>query len=383
MVRVLHIIDHLGLGGAQTAVLDMLRNRDRTRFEVEAAVMHGWGPFAEALEGIGVRVHSLSTAKWPPLYIPAFLRLIRNGRYDVLHFHLQASNWIAKPLAALAGAPVRIAHDHTSGDLKFRGVASLVPDAATHLFSTRVIAVSEGVRDFLMRWEAVPGDKVEVIANGVDDTSFRPAEAGEKSAARARLGLPVGAFVAGAMGRLAYEKNFALLPELARRQAEVFFAVAGSGPEEDRLTALAKDLGVGDRVIFCGSVSDRAGFYHALDAFVLPSLHEGLPMVLLEAMSSGVPVLASRLEGIAAALREEEEGLLAEAGDSGDFSGQFSRLLADPDLRGRLAAAGRRKVAVMYSASRTARRIEAVYSCELGIDPAIAPPVGPDKKSPR
>lgn len=383
MIRVLHVIDHLGLGGAQTAVLDMLHNRNRAVFAVEVAVMHGWGPFAEALEAAGVKVHSLSASKWPPAYLPALLRLLRAGRYDVLHFHLNGSNWIAKPLAALAGAPVRIAHDHTSGDLKFRGVASLLPDAVTHLLSTRVIAVSEGVRDYLTCWEAVPAEKIEVIANGVDDTSFRPAEGEEKSAARARLGLPPGGFVAGAMGRLAYEKNFALLPELARRQPEVFFAVAGSGPEAERLTALAANLGVADRVIFCGPVSDRSGFYHALDAFVLPSLHEGLPMALLEAMASGVPVLASRLEGIAAALREEEEGLLAEAGDLNGFSAQLSRLMTDPGLRERLAVAARRKTAEKFSASGTARRIEAVYAFELGVEPAIAPDAGPDKNSPR
>lgn len=379
MIRVLHIIDHLGLGGAQTAVLDMLSNRDRARFEVEVAVMHGRGPFAEALEGIGVKVHSLSAAKWPPLYVPAFLRLIREGRYDVLHFHLQASNWLLKPLAALAGAPVRISHDHTSGDLAFRGVPSLLPDGFSHLFSTHVIAVSDGVRDFLTRWEAVPRDKITVIANGVDDSAFRPATDGEKTASRQRLGLPPDAFVVGGMGRLAYEKNFAALPELAAREENVTFVVAGSGPEETRLRELAKRLGVAERMIFAGAVSDRPQFYHALDVFILPSLHEGLPMALLEAMASGVPVLASRLEGIAAALAEEQEGLLAGAGDLDELSGKLRRLAENPALRVELAAAARTKAIERYSAARTARLVEAVYSAE----PGIAQSGGPAKDARR
>ncbi len=379
MIRVLHVIDHLGLGGAQTAVLDMLSNRDRTRFEVEVAVMHGRGPFAEALEGAGVKVHSLSATKWPPAYVPAFLRLIAGGRYDVLHFHLHASNWLMKPLAALAGAPVRISHDHTSGDLAFRGVASLLPDGFSHLFSTRVIAVSDGVRDFLTRWEAVPRDKIEVIANGVDDSAFRPATAGEKAMARQRLGLPAGAFVIGGMGRLAYEKNFAALPELARRHEKMVFVVAGSGPEGERLKDQAARLGVKDRMIFLGAVTDRPGFYRALDGFILPSLHEGLPMALLEAMASGVPVLASRLEGIAAAVAEGEEGLLAAPGDLDELSGKLRRLMENPGLRDGLASAARRKTAARYSAARTARLVEAVYSAELG----IAQNGGPDKYSRR
>ena len=379
MIRVLHVIDHLGLGGAQTAVLDMLSNRDRARFEVEVAVMHGRGPFAEALEGIGVKVHSLAAAKWPPLYVPAFLRLVREERFDVLHFHLQASNWLMKSLAALAGAPVRISHDHTSGDLAFRGVPSLLPDGFSHLFSTRVIAVSEGVRDFLTRWEAVPRDKISVIANGVDDSAFRPATDGERSASRRRFGLPAEGFLVGGMGRLAYEKNFAALPELARREEKVTFVVAGSGPEEKPLKELAVRLGVAERVVFLGAVSDRPGFYHALDAFVLPSLHEGLPMALLEAMSSGVPVLASRLEGIAAALSEDEEGLLAAAGNLDELSEKLRRLAENPGLRVSLAVAARRKVVDRYSAARTARLVEAVYSAELG----IAQNPGPDKDSRR
>jgi glycosyltransferase involved in cell wall biosynthesis len=378
MIRVLHVIDHLGLGGAQTAVLDMLRNRDRTAFAVEAAVLHGWGPFADALEADGVKVFSLSPAKWPPRYLPNFSQLIAKGNYDVLHFHLQAANWLMKPLAALAGAPVRISHDHTSGDLKFRGVGSLLPDASAHLFSTRVIAVSEGVRDFLIRWEAVPSDQVEVIANGVDDTMFRPPSDAERQAARRRLGLPERAFVAGAMGRLAHEKNFAILPELARRHPEVHFVVAGSGSEEANLKSLTARLGVTERVHFAGAVTDRTGFYHALDAFLLPSLHEGLPMALLEAMASGLPILASRLEGIAAALVEDGEGLLAGAGRTDEFSEKLTRLEKDAALRARLAAAARAKSA-SFSAARTARRVEAVYYAELG----IAPVGGADKYSPR
>jgi glycosyltransferase involved in cell wall biosynthesis len=379
MIRVLHVIDHLGLGGAQTAVLDMLRNRDRAAFDVEVAVMHGRGPFADVLEGAGVKVHSLSAAKWPPAYVPNFLRLIREGKYDVLHFHLQASNWLMKPLAALAGAPVRISHDHTSGDLKFRGIGSLLPDAFSHLFSTRVVAVSDGVRDFLTRWEAVPRESLVVIANGVDDSTFRPAALEDRAAARKRMGVPSDAFVVGGMGRLAYEKNFAAVPELALRREKAVFVIAGSGPEEEMLKALTARLGVAGRVKFLGAVTDRTGFYHALDAFILPSLHEGLPMALLEAMASGVPVLASRLEGIAAALVEGEEGLLAEAGETEDFSGKLALLENDPSLRARLASAARAKAAAEYSATRTAHRVEEVYYTELG----IAPNGGTDKDSRR
>ena len=180
----LHVIDHLDLGGAQTALVDMLRHRNRSAFEVEVAVMHGRGPFADMLEGLGVRVQSLARAKWPPAYVTEFLRLLRGADFHVVHFHLQGANWIAKPLAALAGQRVLIAHEHSSGDLRFRGLRSLIPDASTHLFSTRIIAVSNGVRDFLTRWEAISPDLIEVVPNAVDEALFRPPTVEQRRAAR-------------------------------------------------------------------------------------------------------------------------------------------------------------------------------------------------------
>jgi glycosyltransferase involved in cell wall biosynthesis len=367
MIRVLHVIDHLDLGGAQTALVDMLRHCDRTAFEVEVAVMHGRGPFADALEELGIRVHSLARAKWPPAYVTQFLRLLRGADFHVVHFHLQGANWIAKPLAALAGQRVLIAHEHSSGDLRFRGLRSLIPNASTHLFSTRIVAVSKGVRDFLTRWEAISSDLIEVVPNAVDENLFQPCTHEQRRAARSCFSLPVNAFVAGGIGRLAHEKHFILLAELAARHPNVYFVVAGSGPEGERIAARVDELGVKERVRLLGTILDRPTFYHALDVFLLPSLFEGLPMALLEAMFSGVPVLSSRLEGISAIIVNDQEALLVSAGDVEDFSRQLRRLEASPELRRHLAANARANALQKFSASVTARRIEDIYRHELAI----------------
>ncbi len=367
MIRVLHVIDHLDLGGAQTALVDMLRHRNRTAFEVEVAVMHGRGAFADALEKLGIKVHSLARAKWPPAYVTEFLRLLRGADFDVVHFHLQGANWIAKPLAALAGQRILIAHEHSSGDLRFRGLRSLIPDASTHLFSSRIIAVSKGVRDFLTRWEAISPDLIEVVPNAVDEDLFHPCTDEERQAARSGFSLPMDAFVAGGIGRLAREKNFALLPELAAQHPNLYVVIAGAGPERERIAGRAAEFGVQARVRLLGTILDRATFYRALDAFILPSLFEGLPMAVLEAMFSGVPVLSSRLEGISAVMIDEKEGLLAEAGDAEDFSRQLKRLENSPELGRRLAANARTKVLDQFSASVTAGRIEDIYRRELAI----------------
>ncbi|MGB7838917.1 MAG: glycosyltransferase family 4 protein, partial [Terrimicrobiaceae bacterium] len=256
---------------------------------------------------------------------------------------------------------------HTSGDLRFRGAASLLPDASTHLFSSRIIAVSKGVRDFLARWEAVPDDLIELVPNAVDDEIFRPCTAEKKRAARNKLSIPDDAYVAGAIGRLAREKNFAMLAQLAVRHPGIIFVIAGSGPERDQIAALASRLGVDSRLRLLGPILDRPLFYDALDAFILPSLYEGLPMVILEAMSSGVPIISSRLEGIAAVVAEGKEGLFAQPGDVADFSRQLSLLKESPVFAGHLAQAARAKASNKFSASATARRIESIYRQELSI----------------
>lgn len=358
MTKVLHVIDHLELGGAQSAMLDLIRCADRERLSIEVAVMHGRGPFADALEREGVTVHSLAPAKWPPIYVGNFLRLARENPYDVLHFHLNGANWVAKVSAAMAAVPgVRVAHDHTSGDLRFRGWHTLLPEALAHQFSDCVIAVSEEVREFLLHYESLSPDLVETVPNGVDTDLFRPCNAEEKLAARRLLGLPEKAWIAGGLGRLAYEKNFSLFVKVAARLPEVFFVIGGTGPEEEMLKGEIAKLGVSERVRLLGQVDERVAFHRALDVFVLTSLFEGLPMTILEAMSSGVPVVASRLPGIARVIRSGENGMLAEPGSEEEFV----KGIAEVKGGARVAAAGRRTAEEKYGAKLTARRVEAIY----------------------
>mgnify|MGYP003584117476 CR=1 FL=1 len=356
MIRVLHVIDHLGLGGAQSALLDMVVNRDAAAVEAEVAVMHGRGMFADALEKAGIKVHVLADSKWPPVYLPSLVRLARSGRYDVLHFHLQGSNWLGKPLCAAVCRAPRVAHDHSSADLRFRGWWSLLPDGLSHLCSDRVVAVSGGVADFLAKHEAVPRRKICVVPNGVDTAVFGPVSAEVRARARASLGLATGDFVAGAFGRLAPEKNFQAVGVMARLCPGIQFIIGGGGPEE---ASLRRAMAGHGNCRLAGEITDRAGFYAALDVFVLPSLHEALPMTVLEAMASGVPVVASNLEGVAAALGDS--GILVAPGKPAEMAAILRGLQEDPGRRAALAAGARRRVEAGFSASGTAARIESIY----------------------
>lgn len=359
MIRVLHVIDHLGLGGAQSALLDLVRNSDPAAINNEVAVLHGTGPFFEALQKAGFTVHSLSASRWPPHYLADFPRLLADRSYDILHFHLQGANWLAKPLASLCCNIPRVAHDHTSGDVRFRGWHSLLPDALGHLWSHRVIAVSNGVKEFLCCWEAVDPGQIDVVSNGIDTVLFQPAPESRRAAARRSFGIPDGQTVIGAMGRLSPEKNFSALAAVAAALPGVRVIIGGDGPLRGALEQAFRPFG--GRVSLCGRVDDRENFYAALDLFVLPSLFEGLPMALLEAMACGLAPVASRLPDIRRAVQDSKEGLLFEPGSPDGLVAAVQTLVADPRCRNQMGLAARARCVRDFSAGHMAMSVAQIY----------------------
>ncbi len=359
MVRILHIIDSLDLGGAQTALLNLVKYADASRFRHEVAAMHGEGMFAAAFRQLGVRVHSLSARKWPPGYLASLPALLRRGRFDVVQCHLFGANWIAKPLAAACGARCIYHHDQCNDAFRTDSPAAILVDALTNRFSTRVLAVSRSVETFNLRVESLPPEKVTYFPNSVDLEEFRPADAAARRAARERFALPPDAFIAGGVGRLTPQKNFGLLLDAAPRE-EAVVALFGAGPEEAALRHRA-----GANVRFMGAVADRAAIYRALDVLVLPSRFEGLPMTVLEAMASGVPVLASAVDGVREIAADGVNALLAPSENAAAFRTALERLRANPSLREKLSVAALELVRDRFDARKLAATLEDWYRYDL------------------
>jgi len=364
MIRILHVIDSLDLGGAQTALLNLVKYADRTRFHHEVAAMHGEGRFVAAFRTLDVPVHSLSAHCWPPAYLVNLPRLLQHGRFDIVHCHLFGANWIAKPLAAACGARIRYHHDQCNDAFRAESPAAIFIDALTNQLSTRVLAVSRSVEDFNLLVEGLPPERVTYLPNSVDLAEFRPASATEQAAARAALDLPADAFVIGGVGRLTPQKNFALLLKAAApllaENAETIVTIFGSGPEEAQLRAAAPA-----GVRFLGTVADRATIYRALDVLVLPSRFEGLPMTVLEAMAAGVPVLASAVDGVREIATPDVHALLAPSEDVVAFRAALRRLRAEPALRARLVTAALDLMRERFDARTLAKELETWYAHDL------------------
>ena len=366
--KVLHVIDSLDLGGAQTFLLDLVSHHDRTRFIPEVAVMHGMGVYAKAFEDARVPVQSLSPVRFPPFYIPNFWKLMKGGNYDLLHFHLFGANLCAKPLAIMSGHPAIVVHDQCNDESREQNPLLLAADAFWNQKSHRIIAVSESTRRYLLCHEDLDDSSVITISNGIDTEKFRPAIGGQCKSARSELGIPADAFVIGGVGRLVSQKNFLLFLKVAsnilKKYPEVRFAIAGTGPLETILRAEAENLGISSQILFLGHVSDRQSLYHALDVLLITSDFEGTPMTLLEAMASGVPVVASAVDGISEVCSDGVDSLLAPPRDSDFFEQSLFRIIRDKTLRGNLAFAGRRTILERYDIQVIAERVEQVY-CDL------------------
>ena len=370
MKKILHVIDSLDLGGAQTFLLELVKHHDGSRYLPEVACMHGRGVYAEAFEKNGITVHSLSPEKFPPFYLPNFWKLMRSGGYDILHFHLFGANLCAKPLAIMAGHPAIIVHDQCNDASREKNPLLLAADAFWNRRSDRVIAVSESTRSYLLEREDLPDDLVTVIPNGIDAEVFKPASEPQREESRDAMGISRDCLVIGGVGRLVAQKNFSLFLDVAARvlskNPSAVLVIAGTGPQEEELKAKAALLGINERVRFLGHASDRLSLYHAFDALLMTSDFEGTPMVLLEAMSCALPVVASAVDGIAEVCTNGHDALLIAPGDEDGFTQALSRILRDERLRKALGMNARNTILERYEIRHLVRRIEGIYEEVLG-----------------
>jgi len=320
-MKVLHVITGLDAGGAELQLAMLVQ---RTRHEADVVALYNAGPVADMIRGAGITVLDLGMTRNTELSaLPRLRHIIRAGRYDVVHAHLYRSQIYARPAARLAGTPVVLTTEHSIGETHIErrkmtaGVRALY--LASELFSDATIAVSDVVRERLIRW-GVSASKITVIPNGLDVGRFA-FDPDTRERVRAEFGITPGTYVIGALGRLDAMKRVDLTIQAAAPMLgdECKILVIGSGEDEARLRAAADKFGVTDHVIFGGYHSDTERMLSAFDLCVAASEQETFGLSVLEALASGLPVLyttcpaldgiqtewARRVEGTPAALGAE------------------------------------------------------------------------------
>ncbi len=301
-------------------------------------------------------------------FAPAIVQHLRAHPAEVFHIHVGTGreNFDGARAARAAGVPAVLQTQHYPWLLGSR--KHLVPFFAGLEPVDHLIAVSAAQRRTYEKVGVAP-DTMTTVPNGIRARGPGPG----RSAARASLGLRDDQPVVLTIGRLTVMKGHRYLldavPALLRRFPDLAVVVIGSGHLHEPLQAQAAALGVTGAVHLLGHRSDARMLLDAADVFVLPSRHEGMPLVLMEAMDAGLPVVATRVIGSEEVVVDGETGVLVGARDSGALEQALGRLLADPQLRNQYGQAGRRRFEACFTAERMAADTARVYDRVLGARP--------------
>lgn len=324
---------------------------------------HRAGWLLDRAADLGARTLALPSPR-DPAFGEVITRFLRTHPAEIFHCHVGTGceNWDGVRLARAAGTPAVLQTQHlpylVAHPRKRRAYHRAIEEV------DRLIAVSDGLRRTYERIGVPPGRFV-TVPNGVAPLSRRAS----REEARRALGLRPEQPVVLTVGRLTRMKAQCHLidavPALAARFPGLAVVLVGDGPLRGALAEQAAALGVAGNVWLPGHRDDARSLLAAADVFVLPSRHEGMPLVALEAMEAGLPVVATRVIGSSEAVDDGVTGMLVRPADPAALGAALARLLADPTLRRRQGTAGRRRFQERFTRSRMAARTTAVYESVL------------------
>jgi len=364
-VTIAHLVIGGDVAGGQLVALTLARAA-RARGDRVVFLSPAHGPFTAMVEREGMDVHLVDVSR--TFHVVGALRLarlLRALRVDVLHTHTAlAANVLSRVAGRLAVVAV-VSHIHIENHFRRNRLARTVHSALDNgsaRLAARVLAVSADTRDSLVA-QGYPPRLVEVVHNGIDVGAV---SGGGADGLRAELDIPAGTPFVGEIARLCDVKGQRELIEATALVPDVHVALAGDDLEQggayrERLERLARDRGVADRVHFLGYRADAGVLLDQLDALVLPSWIEGLPISVLEAMAHAKPVIATPVGGTAELVVDGETGLLVPPRDPAALAEAIRVLVADPERARLLGLAGRERAEREFSEAAMTARVLEVY----------------------
>ncbi len=321
----------------------MIPRFDRERYTVSLVSLRKKDLSEETLESMGIDITYLGKSKFDPTTLPALLKVIRRKKIDILHLHGYGATTFGRIAAGMRSIPT-ILHEHANltDTPWFQKVADAILEAETDI----ALAVSQSTADFVIKARQIPPDKVKVVYLGVPMEEFnRTRSAEEIAGARAELGVTPDQLLIGSVTRLHDSKGNDYLVEAARLVVEqrpaARFMVFGEGPLRDELEARARRLGLAERFQFAGFARDVARVVSAFDISVFPSLWEGTPLTVFEALAMGKAIVATDADGLVDVLRHEHDAVIVPKRDAAALAAAMIHLIDEPDTRARLSEAAR------------------------------------------
>lgn len=351
-IKIIYIITSLNFGGAERMLLDLVKNLDKERYEVKLATVVSGGSLVDEFRDAGIEVNIFQKkSKLGFGVIWQIYKFLKQENPKIVHTHLFGGDTWGRLAAILARVPVIISTEHnTNLDESWfkRKVKKFLS-----LFTKRIVAVSEAVRQYSLAVDHINKKKIVVILNGIEVEKFIAISEKKYSSPP----------IIGVIGRLEKQKGHEYLFEALNLIKTIPWVlwVVGDGTLKGRLERLAQDLSLRERIIFLGARRNIVEILSQIDIFVLPSLWEGLGLAALEAAAAGKPIVASRIGGIPEIIEHEVTGILVEPKNVKSLADGLERMLLGEVEAKEMGKRAREVVVQKFSVEKMVREYEKLY----------------------
>lgn len=368
-MNILHLIENLDIGGAQTRIVNDLRLLDRKRFNNIVCSLTAGGRLVREIEGMGIKVFALNGA-FNLKSLAKLLRIIRQNDIDVIHTQLFFTDLYGRLAGKLSGTPFIVTTIQSSvyepdNVFLYSYKRQLLDSYSGRLCNSKFIAVSSFVKNSIINRLKFDPKKIEVIPNYIDFAALNRVCCQDVYALRKELGINSGDTVFITVSRLNPAKGLNYLLEafsaLSKQYPSVKLLIAGSGPSEVELKDISRILGIEDKAVFLGERNDIKELLHMSDIFVFPTLSEGLPLSLLEAMAVGKPCIASDIGPIKEIIKDDDNGILFRTKDSKDILRAMLEVMNDQQKSKQMLKKGSDFVKGQFDARMNVDLLESLY----------------------
>ena len=346
--RVLWIIDGLGHGGAERTTISILEKFDREKFDLRACALQvkQGNPIAKELERVGIPVDLLPIPYLRhPANLPNIIRYLRAQKPDIIHTQLEFANVLGNVAARLLRIPsVSTLHTLNTPQRGTENWRAQLDWFVLRAFCSRVIAVSENARRHHIKYGHIPEEKIITLYNGIDPSAFQPLDENARREKRNSLNVPENAFVFLTVAVLREPKGIQYMleamPQIVKSAPHAHYLIVGEGDHGKILKKITASLQIEEHITFAGQRNDIPEILSASDAFVLPTLMEALPTVLIEACAAQKAIVASSVGGIPEIVTDGVNGYLVPPAQAQSLENACLKLIQHNDQKEAMGEAG-------------------------------------------
>ena len=359
--RIVYLITDLNIGGAEKSLYQLVTHLNRDKFSPIVYSLSGGSKIAEKLRTKDIEVVCLGAkSKIDITVLLKLVRLLKKQKPNILHTYLFHANFIGRIAGRTAGVPLIISSVRTMEKQKWHHVYL---NMLTCWMVDKETCVSRDVGRFVRKYAKVPYRKLTTIYNGIDLKDIHIAKNADEK--KGELSINQFSHIIGTVGHLTTAKGIVYLLKAFKLVLKDFpgacLLIIGNGPDEKKLKKLALELDIKASVQFLGFREDALEIINTMDVFVLPSLWEGMPNVVLEAYALGKPVVSTKVGGANEIIIDGKTGFLVSPGNWQSFAQSVTKLLKNPDIRKEFGIKGKEFISINFSLDRMVKDTERLY----------------------